>query len=147
METIRHMALGCCVISTIAGMIRVFWPENNFAPVINAVLALYILTAALQMIRGTDWKMLTAEIYRLTAYTQQEANVYEEYGREVGLSASVEAIRTVLDQAGVEAAVQIEGETCKVILLHGDDRSRAEAILAESCGTMDYEIVVGGEQP
>ena len=67
METIRHVALGCCVISTIAGMIRVFWPKNGFSTVINAVLVLYIVTAGLQMLRGADWKQLTAELYHMPA--------------------------------------------------------------------------------
>lgn len=147
MEEIRHIALGCCVISTIAGMVRVFWPENNFAPVINAVLALYIITAALQMVRGTDWKALTAEIYQLTDSVQQNTETYEKYGYEIGLSASAEAIRSVLEQAGIEAAVQIQGETCCITLLHPSDKQRAEAILAESCGTLAYEIVSGGEKP
>ena len=52
MTTLRHLALGCCVLSTLAGMLRLFWPENGFKPVINAVLALYIITAGVQMARG-----------------------------------------------------------------------------------------------
>lgn len=147
METIRHMALGCCIISTVAGMIRILWPENGFAPVINAVLALYIITAALQMIRGTDWKALAAESYQLANSTQQNADLYQEYGRMVGLSASAEAIRSVLKQAGIEAVVQMEGETCQIVLLHPSDKAQAEIILEESCGTMNYELVSGGETP
>ena len=71
MDALRHMALGCCVISTVAGMIRVFWPENSFAPVINAVLALYIITAGLQMIQGTNWQNLATEVYRLSSAAGQ----------------------------------------------------------------------------
>ena len=53
MDAIRHVALGFCVISTIAGVIRIFWPENSFTSVINAILVLYIITAGLQLLRGT----------------------------------------------------------------------------------------------
>lgn len=76
METIRHVALGCCVISTIAGMIRVFWPKNGFSAVINAVLVLYIVTAGLQMLRGADWKQLTAELYHMPAAAKKRAGLY-----------------------------------------------------------------------
>lgn len=147
MDTIRHMALGCCVISTVAGMIRVFWPENGFSSVINAVLTLYIVAAALQMITGTDWNNLAAEVYRLTETTQQDAQDYTDYGRQIGLSASVEAVRSVLEQAGIEAAVELRSDTCRVELVHEGDRQRAQAVLDASCGALDYEIVAGGEAP
>lgn len=147
MDAIRHIALGCCIISTVAGMIRVFWPENSFAPVINAVLALYIITAGLQMLRGTEWRDLTAEVYRLSAGAGQTAEDFSEYSRELGLSASADAIRNVLQQAGIPAVVQLQEETCQVTLLHASDRSRAETILETSCGTLPYEIIEGGENP
>lgn len=147
METIRHVALGCCVISTVAGMIRVFWPDNSFAPVINALLALYIITAVLQMVRGTDWKMLASEIYQLTAAEPQTAEPYEAYGKQLGLETSVEAVHTILAQAGIEAAVQLQTGVCQITLLHDEDRERTQSILAASCGTLPYEIVAGGDAP
>lgn len=145
MESIRHVALGCCVISTVAGMIRIFWPENSLAPVINAVLALYIITAALQLVRGADWQSLAAELYALTAAETEMSDSYEEYGEQLGQEASAQAIRTVLGQAGVDAAVQIRGNTCEVTLLHAEDRGRAEAVLQSSCGTLSYTITAGGD--
>lgn len=147
MDTIRHMALGCCIISTVAGMIRVFWPENNFSTVINAVLALYIITAGLQMLQGTNWQDLTAEVYRLSSATSRNTEDFSEYSHDLGLSASADAIRSVLQQAGIQAVVQLQNETCQVTLLHDSDRSRALAILESSCGTLPYEIAEGGEQP
>lgn len=147
MDTIRHIALGCCVISTVAGMIRTFWPENSFAPVINAVLALYIITAALQMVRGTDWQMLAEEIFSLTATETAQSEVYEQYSQELGLDVSVEAIQTVLEQAGVDAVVERKGNVCHVMLLHSADLARAESVLASSCGTLPYRITAGGDEP
>lgn len=144
METIRHVALGCCVISTVAGMVRVFWPENGFTAVINAVLSLYIVTAGLQMLRGADWHALTAELYRLTPAGEQTTEQYSEYGRELGLSVSADAVRQVLAQAGIEASVQIEDGTCHVNLVRSSDQERAQAVLAASCGELPYEIVAGG---
>ena len=77
MDSIRHVALGCCVISTIAGMIRVFWPKNSFSTVINAVLVLYIITAGLQMIRGRglgrSYKRIVPYVL---GYGRQRARLY-----------------------------------------------------------------------
>ena len=67
MTSLRHLALGCCVISALAGMLRLFWPENSFKTVINAVLVLYILTAGMQMVRGIDWHGLADELRNLPA--------------------------------------------------------------------------------
>lgn len=147
METVRHIALGCCVISTLAGMIRMFWPENGFAPVINAVLALYIITAALQMVRGTDWKTLAGEMYALTEAEPSQSDFYEAYSKELGLDVSVQAIQTVLEQAGIEAVVERQGEICQVTLLHSDDQTSAESILAASCGSLPYRVAAGGDTP
>lgn len=145
MEAIRHVALGCCVISTVAGMVRIFWPENSLAPVINAVLALYIITAALQLVRGADWQSLAAELYTLTATDSEVITSYKEYGQQLGQDVSVQAIRTVLGQAGVEAAVQIRENICEVTLFHAEDREMAESILKSSCGDLPYTITTGGD--
>lgn len=147
MEAVRHIALGCCVISTVAGMIRVFWPENGFAAVINAVLALYIVTAGLQLLHGADWNALTTELYRLTVTEEQTVEAYPEYSRQLGLSVSAEAVRQVLSQAGIEASVQVEEDTCQVHLVRASDRERAQAVLASSCGDLRCEITVGGDAP
>lgn len=146
MDGIRHVALGCCVISTVAGMIRVFWPENTFAPVINAVLALYIVTAGLQMLRTTDWPGLTAQLYRLADVTVQR-NDYTDYGQDLTRSVSVDAVRTVLQQAEIEAAVMMRGGVCCVELVRESDRDQAQALLAASCGDLPWEISGGGKTP
>ena len=91
MTSLRHLALGCCVISALAGMLRLFWPENSFKTVINAVLVLYILTAGVQMVRGIDWYGLADELRNLPAGGSTVG--YEAYRRELALTASVDAVR------------------------------------------------------
>ena len=54
MTSLRHIALGCCVLSALAGILRLFWPENGLKSVINAVLVLYILTVGVQLVHGLD---------------------------------------------------------------------------------------------
>lgn len=147
METVRHIALGCCVLSTVAGVIRIFWPENGFSPVINAVLVLYIITAGLQMLRGTDWQGLTTQLYSLSEVVLPQGEEYTEYSRQVARTASAEAVRQALAQAQIEAVVTMEAGYCRVNLLHKEDRSRAEAVLATSCGDLEYSFALGGDTP
>lgn len=147
METIRHVALGCCVISTIAGMIRVFWPKNGFSAVINAVLVLYIVTAGLQMLRGADWKQLTAELYHMPAAAEKTVPDYTEYSRRLGREVSEAAVREALQNAGIDCVVQLADSGFQVELVHADDRARVQAVLAAICGQTPYKIITGGEAP
>lgn len=117
-----------------------FWPENGFAPVINAVLVLYIITAGLQMLRGTDWQGLTAQLYALSDVAPLQSDEYAEYSRQVARTASAEAVRQALAQAQIEAVVTMEDQGCQVELLHKEDRSRAEAVLAASCGELNIPL-------
>lgn len=147
METIRHVALGCCVISTIAGMIRVFWPKNGFSTVINAVLVLYIVTAGLQMLRGADWKQLTAELYHMPAAAEKTVPDYTEYSRRLGREVSEAAVREALQNAGIDCVVQLADSGFQVELIHAGDRARVQAVLAAICGQTPYKIITGGEAP
>ena len=147
METIRHVALGCCVISTLAGMIRVFWPKNGFSAVINAVLVLYIVTAGLQMLRGADWKQLTAELYHMPAAAEKTVPDYTEYSRRLGREVSEAAVREALQNAGIDCVVQLADSGFQVELVHAGDRARVQAVLAAICGQTPYKIITGGEAP
>lgn len=147
METIRHVALGCCVISTIAGMIRVFWPKNGFSAVINAVLVLYIVTAGLQMLRGADWKQLAAELYHMPAAAEKTVPDYTEYSRRLGREVSEAAVREALQNAGIDCVVQLADSGFQVELVHAGDRARVQAVLAAICGQTPYKIITGGEAP
>lgn len=146
METVRHLALGCCVLSTLAGVIRIFWPDNGFAPVINAVLALYIISAGFQMLQGSDWQLLTSQLYKIPPVSDHPAE-FDDYNRQLGISASVEAVGQVLSQAGIEAVVQWNGSCCEIQLVKEADKARAQSILEASCGDLPYEIITGGTAP
>ena len=90
MESFRHLALGCCVLSALAGMLRLFWPDNGFKSVINAVLVLYILTAGIQMLGGIDWDSIVLTLRSLPAGQNRPSADFSAYSRELGLTASVE---------------------------------------------------------
>ena len=53
------------MLSALAGILRLFWPENGFKSVINAVLVLYILTVGVQLVHGLDWDGLVRELRSL----------------------------------------------------------------------------------
>lgn len=146
MTALRHFALGCCITCAIAGMIRIFWPENAFKPVINTVLLLYILSSALYMANGTDWQAMIKELRRWTTATAATPD-YSAYGAELGLQASVQEIRKLLEDHGVQATVVLRGGRCKILLARPASRQKAEEILEEYAGALPYDLLSGGEQP
>lgn len=96
MAAVRSVAFGCCVLSTVAGLVRIFWPENGFKPVINAVLALYIITAAVQIIRVADWAGIAAELAPASDSSSASDSEVGAYRRTLTDEAAAQALRDVL---------------------------------------------------
>lgn len=145
MTTLRHLALGCCVLSTLAGMLRLFWPENGFKPVINAVLALYIITAGVQMSRGVDWGGILAELRALPADGGAGETDYSAYQQDVALLASAEAVREVLRTAGINAAVSLEDGVCVITPVDVRDKDAITSLLAVNAGALPWRFA--GDAP
>lgn len=145
MTTLRHLALGCCVLSTLAGMLRLFWPENGFKPVINAVLALYIITAGVQIARGVDWGGILAELRALPADGGAGETDYSAYQQDVALLASAEAVLEVLSTAGIDAAVSLEDGVCVVTPVDVRDKDAITSLLAVNAGALPWRFA--GDAP
>ena len=144
MAALRSAAFGCCVLSTVAGLVRVFWPENGFKPVINAVLALYIITAGVQIVRGTSWADLAAQLAPSAGSAAASEAEVDAYRQTLTDQAAAQALRDVLSASGMDAAVSRTDAGWRVTLVHAADRARAEALLAANCGAIPYEISTGG---
>lgn len=140
MDSLRHLALGCCMLSAFAGMLRLFFPDNGFKSVINAVLMLYILTAGFKMLRGLDRNGVVRELRSLTTADTAVQTDYSAYSREIALSASVDAVREVLCSAGIDAAVSQQNGLCVVTPVDIRDKAAIEALLAVNAGTMPWRI-------
>lgn len=147
MAAVRSAAFGCCVLSTVAGLVRIFWPENGFKPVINAVLALYIITAAVQIIRVADWAGIAAELAPASDSSSVSDSEVGAYRRTLTDEAAAQALRDVLAASGIEAAITRTDTGWQVTLVHAADGQKAEALLAANCGTIPYEITAGGTAP
>ena len=144
MAALRSAAFGCCVLSTVAGLVRVFWPENGFKPVINAVLALYIITAGVQIVRGTGWADLAAQLAPSAGSAAASEAEIDAYRQTLTDQAAAQALRDVLSASGMDAAVSRTDTGWRVTLVHAADRARAEALLTANCGAIPYEISTGG---
>lgn len=147
MAAVRSAAFGCCVLSTVAGLVRIFWPENGFKPVINAVLALYIITAAVQIIRVADWAGIAAELAPASDSSSVSDSEVGAYRRTLTDEAAAQALRDVLAASGIEATIARTDTGWQVTLVHAADGQKAEALLAANCGTIPYEITAGGTAP
>jgi|GEM_PF-34167 len=138
MTSLRHIALGCCVLSALAGILRLFWPENGFKSVINAVLVLYILTVGVQLVHGLDWDGLVRELRSLP--DGQDTADYSDYSRELALAASVDAVREVLRNAGINAAVSWQNGVCVITPVDPRDKPAIEALLAVNAGELPWRF-------
>lgn len=143
MTSLRHIALGCCVLSALAGMLRLFWPDNGFKSVINAVLVLYILTAGIQMLGGIDWDSIVLTLRSLPAGQNRPSADFSAYSRELGLTASVEAVREVLRGAGIRAAVSWQDGRYVITPVDIRDRAAIETLLAVNAGDLPWCIAEG----
>ena len=126
------------MLSALAGMLRLFWPDNGFKSVINAVLVLYILTAGIQMLGGIDWDSIVLTLRSLPAGQSRPSADFSAYSRELGLTASVEAVREVLQGAGIRAAV-----SCVITPVDIRDRTAIETLLAVNAGALPWCIAEG----
>ena len=133
------------MLSTLAGMLRLFWPENGFKPVINAVLALYIITAGVQIARGVDWGGILAELRALPADGGAGETDYSAYQQDVALLASAEAVREVLRTAGIDAAVSLEDGVCVVTPVDVRDKDAITSLLAVNAGALPWRFA--GDAP
>ena len=138
MTALRHTALGCCILTAFAGMIRVFWPDNGMKPVINAVLVLYIVASVLRAGTEIDWQGLTGE---LRNWTQQESTSadYSEYLRQAAERASGQALQTILEEAGIRASVHISGTVCIVHLEDAEDEVDAKNCWSRTVGHWSFK--------
>lgn len=143
MQTLSNLALGLCLLCAAAGMIRVFWPDDRFKPVINTVLALYILTSMFGAGNAANWQAVAREVGQLTVPAGAGAD-YDDYARELGATASADAIVELLSQRGVRAETSWQGETLCIRLRDVNDREAAEQLLRENAGTLAYAFVQEG---
>lgn len=143
MQWVRQMALGICLLCAAAGMIRIFWPDNHFKPVINTVLMLYILTSVLQSNVKADWNAIAGEI---TLYDPSSASSTDltEYQEQLGLEVSVQALQELFRRRNIEAEFLWEGENLHVILKQEADVPRAQELMAENAGALSFTIETEG---
>ena len=143
MQTLRQIALGICLLCAAAGMIRIFWPENRFKPVINTVLLLYILTSVLQTGAHADWHAVAAEISDFSISESVPADL-SEYQEDLGIQVSIQALETLFSQEGIAAELNWQEDALCVVLQDENDYPAAEKLLKENGGTLPWVLEVEG---
>ena len=124
MDTLCHAALVCCILSALAGLVRTFWPQNGFKPVINAVLTLYIITSVLHAVSGLNWQNFDAQLQNFASQSAPGAA----------------ALQKLLRQSGIESVVQPQAGGVHVRLVYPADREQAETLLQNFAGDLPYTL-------
>ena len=138
---IRQMAFGICLLCAIAGMIRIFWPDNHFKPVINTVLLLYILTSAFQTGASADWAAIADGFSTFSMPPSSSADL-TAYQTELGREVSVRALESVFEQKGIAAGFGWADGVLRIELPDAADLSDAQDLLAQNSGTLPYVLEV-----
>ena len=123
MDTLCHAALVCCILSALAGLVRTFWPQNGFKPVINAVLTLYIITSVLHAVSGLNWQNFDAQLQNFASQSAPGED-YTAYGAELAMQESAAALQKLLRQSGIESVVQPQAGGVHVRLVYPADGNR-----------------------
>lgn len=139
MTAVRNLSLSCCLLCAMAGVVRMFWPENGFKPVINTVLALYIVASVLPMALDTDWAAVAGQL-RGWARGTATAVDYSGYAAILGQRASATALQEQLTAAGIDCTVTVTEQGCTVTLRDAAVLAQAQALVAVACGDMPYWI-------
>lgn len=128
MSSLRQWALGCCILCTLTGVIRTFWPDHAFKPVINLVLTLYILTSVIHGIGNANWQGFVSE---LRSWSEQglAAEDFSDYGESLEQEQSAAAIQDLLRQSGIESTVCKKEDEYHIRLAYPADRKQAEELL------------------
>ena len=126
MDTLCHAALVCCILSALAGLVRTFWPQNGFKPVINAVLTLYIITSVLHAVSGLNWHNFDAQL--------------QNFASQSAMQESAAALQKLLRQSGIESVVQPQAGGVHVRLVYPADREQAETLLQNFAGDLPYTL-------
>ena len=126
MDTLCHAALVCCILSALAGLVRTFWPQNGFKPVINAVLTL-------------NWQNFDAQLQNFASQNAPGED-YTAYGAELAMQESAAALQKLLRQSGIESVVQPQAGGVHVRLVYPADREQAETLLQNFAGDLPYTL-------
>ena len=149
MDTLCHAALVCCILSALAGLVRTFWPQNGFKPVINAVLTLYIITSVLHAVSGLNWQNFDAQLQNFASQSAPGED-YTAYGAELAMQESAAALQKLLRQSGIESVVQPQAGVHAILqlrqrlssdrLVYPADREQAEILLQNFAGDLPYTL-------
>ena len=85
----------------------------------------------------------TLTLRSLPAGQSRPSADFSAYSRELGLTASVEAVREVLRGAGIRAAVSWQDGRCVITPVDIRDRAAIETLLAVNAGDLPWCIAEG----
>ena len=77
---------------------------------------------------------------REPAAWMQDAADYSDYSRELALAASVDAVREVLRNVGIDAAVSWQNGVCVITPVDPRDKPAIEALLAVNAGELPWRF-------
>ena len=97
-----------------------------------------------QFARTADWQGVVGQLQNFSAAAKTD---YEPYAKALAEQVSAQAVREILQQNGIEAAVSLRDGTLYVTPARPADAPRVRGLLQENCGSLPYTVQGGGDAP
>lgn len=139
MENIKSWAMIFCSVSVLLGILQMVLPEKEQSTGIKLVMGLYIVVTILQPAVSLEWNALLSDRQPVVAAADTTALVEQKAGQQLAqqLQQKLEQaqLSVKVEQAAVTYSPQDATAELEYLVLSGNQRQRAQAVVEEMFGT------------
>lgn len=126
MSGLFHLAWQICLACVLAAAVRLLFPGGTMKSVINVILTLYIVTAVLPL-GSSSWEWQWPQV-EATSFSESP---YQDYTQQLYLTAVEQQLQQQLQQAGIQAQVEISASGNCLLDTGGDTWEQAVEVLRQ----------------
>ena len=138
MENIKSWAMIFCSVSVLLGILQMVLPEKEQSTGIKLVMGLYIVVTILQPAVSLEWNALLSDRQPVaaadtTALVEQKAG--QQLAQQLQQKLEQAQLSVKVEQAAVTYSPQDATAELEYLVLSGNQRQRAQAVVEEMFGT------------
>lgn len=140
MEDIKSWAMIFCSVSVLLGILQMVLPEKEQSTGIKLVMGLYIVVTILQPAVSLDWNALLSDQQPVvaaaadtTALVEQKAG--QQLAQQLQQKLEQAQLSVKVEQAAVTYSPQDATAELEYLVLSGNQRQQAQAVVEEMFGT------------
>lgn len=140
MEKIRYFAWSVCVCCILAGVVKAVWPESSLKPVINAILVLYIVAAALEGLPQLSAGEIRRTVEQLPLQGETPGD-YSDYLEQSYRQQVAAALQQQLSENRIDAQVEASDDGVWNVTVESGERENAESFLQKTLPQGGYRLM------